>query len=82
MSSLAVVQKIIADETDLKVADLDPARPLEELEVDSLSVAQAMFRLEDELNIKMPDERVPIKTIQDIVDIVDRLVAERDAKQG
>ncbi len=82
MSTLAIVRRIIADETDLRVEDLDPARPIEELGVDSLSVIEVMFKLEDEFHIKTPDERVPIRTIQDIADLVDRLVAESDAVTG
>jgi acyl carrier protein len=79
MSSLNAVQTIIAAELDLAVSDLDPARSLEELGVDSLGVIEVMFKLEDEFNVKMPDERVPIKTVQDIADLVDRLVSERDS---
>jgi len=81
MGTLVAVQKLIAAELDLAASDLDPARSLEELGVDSLGVIEVMFKLEDEFNIKMPDERVPIKTVQDIADLVDRLVSERDSAQ-
>ncbi|HZP94547.1 MAG TPA: phosphopantetheine-binding protein [Burkholderiales bacterium] len=68
---------MIAAEAEVKLEDLDPGRPLDELGIDSLSVLQAMFEIEDKFGIKMPDERVPIRTVQDIADIVDRLVAEK-----
>ena len=77
MNTLATIQKLVADELDVPVNDLDPARPLEELGVDSLSVIEVMFKLEDSFDIKMPDGRFPIRTVQDIADIVDRLVLER-----
>ena len=77
MTTLATVQKFVAEEFDLRVEDLDPARPLEELGIDSLGVFEVMFRLEESFDIKMPDERVPIRNVQDIADIVDRLVLER-----
>lgn len=82
MTTLATVQKLIADELDLPVDELDPARPLEELGIDSLSVVEVMFKLEESFDIEMPDERVPIRTVQDIADLVDRLLHERgsDAK--
>jgi acyl carrier protein len=38
-----------------------------------------MFNLEDELKIKLPDERVEIKTLQDVTNLVDRIVAEQSA---
>jgi acyl carrier protein len=82
MSTLAAVQKIIGEELDVPVGDLDPARPLDELGLDSMGILEVMFKLEDSFGVKMPEERVPIRTVQDIVDIVDRLVRERDgAKQ-
>ncbi len=82
MNTLATVQKLIAEELDLAADDLDPARPLEELGIDSLSVIEVMFKLEDTFNIKMPDERVPIRTVQDIADIVDRLLRESASGKG
>jgi acyl carrier protein len=77
MTILATVQKLVAEELDLPVGDLDPARPLEELGIDSLGVFEVMFRLEDNFDIKFPDERVPIRTVQDIADMVSRLVQKR-----
>ena len=79
MSTLAAVQELIAEGIDVPVGDLDPGRPLEELGIDSLGVIEVMFKLEDSFDIKMPDERVPIRTVQDIADLVDRLVLERDS---
>lgn len=38
-----------------------------------------MFKLEDEFDIRMGDERVPIGTVREIADIVDRLILARDA---
>jgi len=77
MDTLATVQQLIAEEADLKPEDLAPGRPLEELGVDSLSVLMVAFKIEDTFGVKMPDERVPLRTLQDIADLVDRLVAQR-----
>jgi acyl carrier protein len=79
MDTLATVQQLIAEEADLKPEDLAPGRPLEELGVDSLSVLMVAFKIEDRFGVKMPDERVPLRTLQDIADLVDRLVAQRSA---
>lgn len=77
MSKLAVIQQLIAASAEVPLESLDPNRPLEELNVDSLTVLEVMFDIEDKFNIKMPEERVPIRTLQDIADLVDRLVAQR-----
>jgi len=77
MTTIAAIQRIIANETDLKVEDLDPARPLEDLGVDSLTVIEVMFQLETEFKVLMPEAQVPIRTVQDIANLVDHLLAEQ-----
>jgi acyl carrier protein len=78
-NTLATVQAIVAEELDIAIADLRPDRPLEELGVDSLGIIEVMFKLEETFDVRMGDERAPIKTVQDIADIVDKLIHERDA---
>jgi len=77
MSSLPTIQRMMVEQFDLKIEDLTPAATLKSLGLDSLSVIEFMFNLEDELNIKMSDERVELKTLQDVTDLVDKLVAEQ-----
>jgi len=77
VSSLGVIQQLIAASAEVPVESLDPTRPLDELNVDSLTVLEVMFDIEDKFGIKMPEERVPIRTVRDIADLVDRLVAQR-----
>lgn len=77
MSSLATIQQMMSEQFDLEPGALTPDALLEGLGLDSLSVIEFMFNIEDAFNIKLPDERVEIKTIKDIADIVDRLVAEQ-----
>lgn len=79
MSSLPTIQRMMVEQFDLKMEDLTPDATLESLGLDSLSVIEFMFNLEDELKIKLPDERVEIKTLQDVIDLVDRVVAEQAA---
>ena len=79
MSSLPTIQRMLVEQFDLKLEDLTPDATLESLGLDSLSVIEFMFNLEDELKIKLPDERVEIKTLQDVTNLVDRIVAEQSA---
>ncbi len=80
VDTLSTVQRLIADEAGMDVKDLAPGRQLEELGVDSLRVLEVMFRIEDIFGVQMPEERVPIHTVQDIADLVDRLVARKSSK--
>ena len=78
-TTVATVQKVIAEELDIAITELDPARVLEELGVDSLGIIEVMFTLEETFGVRMGDDRVPIRSVQDIADIVDRLIRERDS---
>ena len=77
MSSLQTIQTMMVKQFDLKLEDLTPDATLEGLGLDSLSVIEFTFNLEDELKITMPEERVELKTLQDVVNLVDKIVAEQ-----
>jgi acyl carrier protein len=77
MSTLQTIQRMMAEQFELEEDKLTPDAELESLGLDSLSVIEFMFNIEDAFNIKLPDERVELKTIQDIASVVDRLVAEQ-----
>ena len=77
MSTLTIVQEMIATSAEVPIEKLDPNSPLGALEVDSLTVLEVMADLEDKFGIRIPDERVPVRTVQEIADLVDRLVAEQ-----
>jgi acyl carrier protein len=77
VSSLQTIQSMMVKQFDLKLEDLTPDATLEGLGLDSLSVIEFTFNLEDELKITMPEERVELKTLQDVVNLVDKIVAEQ-----
>ena len=49
-----------------------PEAELEQLGVDSLAAIEFMFELEDHFKIRLADERTPIKTVQDVIDVVEK----------
>ncbi|HUW00526.1 MAG TPA: acyl carrier protein [Gallionella sp.] len=76
MSSLQTIQRMMAEQFDLKPEDLTPDAQLDRLGLDSLSVIEFMFTLEDELNIKIANDRVEdFKTVGDVADIIDKIIA-------
>ena len=74
MTTLQTVHKIIAAELDVDPAELDPARPLQELGVDSLTIMECLFKIEDEFKISVDSTGLSVSTMQDIADLVDALV--------
>lgn len=77
MSSLATIQRMMAEQFDLEIGSLTPDATLKSLGLDSLSIIEFMFNLEDEFKIKLPDAHVEINTLQDVVNLVDGLVDQR-----
>lgn len=82
MTTLESMQRLLVEKFDLQVSQLQPESELDKIGLDSLAIIEFMFMLEDEFKIKMPDERVEIKTVQDIITVVDRLVAEQGGKSS
>jgi acyl carrier protein len=68
---------MLVEQFELKKEDITPDAQLEALGLDSLSVIEFMFNLEDKFHIKLPDERVEIKTVRDIAGVVERMLAEQ-----
>jgi acyl carrier protein len=78
MTTLQTVQKLIAGELDLDPATLDPNLPLTELGIDSLTVMECLFKIEDEFKITVSDaNNLTVSTLQDIANMVDALVAAK-----
>ncbi len=81
MSTLETVQRMIVEQFDLKKEALVPDATLESLGLDSLSVIEFMFNIEDEFKIKLSDIPLEnIKTLRDVINIIDKQVVEQHGK--
>ena len=77
MNTLDKIRKLIAVELDVEPDTLDPVRPLDELGIDSLTVMECLFKIEDEFKISVSNSSLAVRTLQDIADMVDSLVAAK-----
>ena len=79
MTTLQSMQGIFKANFDLAPEVLQPEAVLEDLEIDSLSMIEVLFAVEDEFKIVVPHEpaawRGEMRTFGDLVDYVDKLVA-------
>ena len=71
------IKKIVLEKIDIREDMLTPDATLEGLGLDSLDKVELMFSLEEEFKIKIPDREVTIVTIQDVVNVIDKLAAEQ-----
>jgi len=73
------LRDIIVRDFELAPEHLRRDSPLEEIELDSLAIAELVFALEDEFHVTAGNAIPPFKNLGDIADYIDRLIAERDA---
>jgi acyl carrier protein len=76
-STLQVLTQIIADKMEIDPTAIRPESTFEELGLDSLDTFDIIFNAEDAFKINVPNEQVNITTLQDVVDMVNRLIQEQ-----
>jgi acyl carrier protein len=81
MTTLQSMQALLKANFDLAPEVLVPTAILEELAIDSLAVIELMFDIEDTFKITVPYDPAAmpgeIKTVGDLVAMVDRLIDEQ-----
>jgi len=80
MDKAAIKEKvidIIADKLGIEKETITPeAHVIDDLGADSLDVVELIMALEETFDIEIPDEDAEkIRTVQDIFDYIDRIVA-------
>ena len=76
------IKRLFLENFDFPEDRLQPEATVESIGLDSLDKIEFMFALEKEFDIKIPDREVKLNSIQDMVTVIDRLVAEQHANQG
>jgi acyl carrier protein len=79
MTTFESMQAILNTKFDLAPDVLQPDTALKDLDVDSLSMVEILFAVEDEFEVEIPSEpaewQSQMKTFGDLVDYVDKLIA-------
>ena len=76
-TTLERLKQLFVAKFDFNIEELKPTMKLEYLGLDSLDMVEFMFDIENEFNIKIPDQEFKVTTIQDIIDAVDRFISEQ-----
>jgi acyl carrier protein len=77
-NTLERLKKLFVSHFDYDIEQLEPATKLEDLRLDSLDLTEFMFDIETEFKIRIPDQEFRVKTIQEMVDAVDRFVLKQN----
>jgi acyl carrier protein len=79
MTTFESMQAILKTKFDLAPEVLQPDTALKDLDVDSLSMVEILFAVEDEFEVEIPSEpaewQSQMRTFGDLVEYVDRLIA-------
>ena len=81
MSTFETVREMMVDQFKLDPAQITPDATLESLKIDSLSAVEFMFLLEEKFEVDTPAEATQLRTIQDVVNEIDRMVTEKQASK-
>lgn len=77
MTTLSRLQTILINNYPLQREALTRDALLENLDIDSLGVMELFFSIEDEFKLDVPNDKVDLKTLGDVADYIDRLIAEQ-----
>ena len=72
MNTLDTIIEMIAKEFDIEIEKIKPESTFEELDMDSLDMFQLIFLAESEFQIEVKDLPKEAKTIQDIVNAIEK----------
>lgn len=75
--TLQILTKIIAEKLDVSPDKITAESTMEDIGLDSLDIFDVIFRAEDAFNIKVSNYQVDLKTLQDVVNLIDELIKEQ-----
>lgn len=79
MSSLQAVRALLSKEFELDEAILDASTPFDQLGIDSLTLTECLFMIEDRFDIRLDSTDAAPHTLQELVDMIDRGLAAKRA---
>ena len=77
LDTYATLKEIMLDKFEMEESALTLDATLESLEIDSLDTFDIIFAAEEKFDIKVPNDEVEIKTIANVVNLIDRLRKEQ-----
>lgn len=75
MTTVDQLKTIIHDKFDVALDAIDPDAPFASYDLDSLTVAELMFAIDDEFHIVVPDEAAhTVTTLRGLAELLDTLL--------
>jgi acyl carrier protein len=77
MSTLSEIQELIQKKYGVEVEKLDPQASLRGAGIDSLTLVEVLFAIEDHFGISVPEKYNTVDTLADLAAAVDEIRAEK-----
>jgi len=80
MNTVEALKTLIHDKFGVAPDTIAPDAPFASYQLDSLTVAELMFEIDDAFHVTVPDEAATtVTTLRELATLLDRLVGERKA---
>jgi acyl carrier protein len=79
MNTLQELEQLVNTKYGIDSATLGPNSLLAEHGLDSLSLAELLFTIEDHFKVDIPDSRTDVNTLADLAALIDQLRAAQPA---
>ena len=79
MTPYAFMAKVLSEKYDVDGEVISPEATLTELGLDSLTVVELLFDVEDEFEVEIPEERATFETLAEAAALVEELVQAKGA---
>lgn len=74
-----ILKDMIVHEFGIDRDTLDASKPVAEFGLDSLSLGELLFSVEERFDIDIPDDRASVNNLSGLAELVDELTARRGA---
>ena len=74
MTPYMFLAQVLSEKYDVNPDTISPEATLTELGLDSLTIVELLFDVEDEFGIEIPEERATFQTLAEAAALVDELV--------
>ena len=74
MTPYTFMAEVLSEKYDVAREAISPEATLTELGLDSLTIVELLFDVEDEFGIEIPEERATFQTLAEAAALVDELV--------
>ena len=73
MDTIQALKQLIHDTFEIDTATLKADAPLADYGLDSLSLAELLFTVEEHFNVDFPDNRQDVNTLASLASLIDEL---------